>query len=58
MNFTIKSIELLETYKLIWNKIKNIIGNNFSRQLINMERYPKSKLKVYNGEVHKKILTQ
>ena len=55
MNFIIKDVELLETYKSNWNKMKNIIENDFSTQSINIEIYLETKLKVYNGEIHKKF---
>ena len=42
MNFTINDKKLLEKYELIWNKIKNIIGNYFSTQPINMKKTFKS----------------
>ena len=53
MNFIIKDVELLETYKSNWNRMKNIIENDFSTQSINIEIYLETKLKICNGEIHK-----
>ena len=55
MNFAIKDQELIGKHKLIWNKTKNIIENDFITKTINREKYLNIKLEFYNGEIHTKF---
>lgn len=55
MSFTIKDKKYLQKYKLIWDKTKNIIENNFNKQPVNTEKYLNTTLKLFNSKNNTKF---
>ena len=52
ISFLIKDNELLKKYNESWEKVKNSLKKEFDRESVNNEKYPKAKLKSYNGEIY------
>ena len=52
MNFIIKSEELLKKYKVIWNKVSNIMGPKSDSHPMYEEKYLRARKKIYNGEMN------
>ena len=50
MSFLIKEIELLEKCNEIWEKVKNSVKKEFDIEPVYYEKYPKAKIKSYNGK--------
>ena len=50
--FLIKDDKLLKEYNEIWKKIKNIIKKEFNSEPVYNEKYPKAKIKSYNGKIN------
>ena len=48
MSFLIKDDELLEKYNEIWEKVKNIIKNEFNSESVYNEKCLKANIKSYN----------
>ena len=52
VSFLIKDDKLLKEYNEIWKKIKNIIKKEFNSEPVYNEKYPKAKIKSYNGKIN------
>ena len=52
VSFLIKDDKLLKKYNEIWKKIKNIIKKEFNSEPVYNEKYPKAKIKSYNGKIN------
>ena len=50
--FLIKDDELLEKYNEIWEKVSNSIKKGFDSEPIYNEKYPKNKIKSYEGKIN------
>ena len=48
----IKDDELLEKYNEIWEKVSNSIKNGFDSETLCNEKYLKTKIKYYEGEIN------
>ena len=51
VSFLIKDDKLLKEYNEIWKKIKNI-KKEFNSEPVYNEKYPKAKIKSYNGKIN------
>ena len=52
MSFLIIDDELVEKYNEIWEKVKNSIRKEFDSKPVYYEKYPKPKIKSYNGKIN------
>ena len=52
MSFLIKDEKLFEKYNEIWRKVRNIIKKQFYSKAVCNEKYPKTKIKSYNGKIN------
>ena len=52
ISFFIKDDELLEKYSEIWEKVKSILKKEFDSEPVYNEKYPKAKIKSYNGKIN------
>ena len=51
-SFLIKDDELLEKYNEIWEKVSSSIKKGFDSEPIYNEKYPKNKIKSYEGKIN------
>ena len=47
-----KDDELLKKYNKVWKKVKNTINKEFNSKPVYNEKYPKGKIKSYNGKIN------
>ena len=52
MSFLIIDDELVEKYNEVWEKVKNSIRKEFGSKPVYHEKYPKPKIKSYNGKIN------
>ena len=56
ISFLIRDDELLEKYNKIWNKVSNSTKKGFDSEPVYHEKYLKTKVKSYEGELNVNFL--